>query len=52
MQQCPFCLKVYDESDYAGCPYCNKGWGKRKNWEDDYYVNSDSKKDKKDKKRK
>ena len=22
MQQCGFCLKVYDESDYCQCPYC------------------------------
>lgn len=23
MQQCDNCLKIYDESDYAKCPYCN-----------------------------
>ena len=23
MQQCPDCGRVYDESDYAGCPYCD-----------------------------
>lgn len=22
MQQCPFCDKVYDESEYSQCPYC------------------------------
>lgn len=22
MQMCPNCDNVYDESDYAGCPYC------------------------------
>lgn len=22
MQMCPFCDKVYDESDYCHCPYC------------------------------
>ena len=22
MQQCGICLKVYDESEYAHCPYC------------------------------
>ena len=22
MQQCGFCLRVYDESDYCTCPYC------------------------------
>lgn len=22
MQMCPFCDKVYDESDYGACPYC------------------------------
>lgn len=22
MQRCPFCDKVYDESDYSHCPYC------------------------------
>ena len=23
MQQCPTCLKVYDESEYSRCPYCD-----------------------------
>ena len=23
MQMCPFCDKVYDESEYARCPYCS-----------------------------
>lgn len=23
MQMCPFCDKVYDESDYTHCPYCS-----------------------------
>ena len=23
MQQCPFCDKVYDESEYGQCPYCS-----------------------------
>ena len=23
MQQCPFCDKVYDESEYSYCPYCS-----------------------------
>lgn len=23
MQLCPFCDKVYDESDYSLCPYCS-----------------------------
>lgn len=23
MQMCPFCDKVYDESDYSHCPYCS-----------------------------
>ena len=23
MQQCPFCNKVYDESEYSHCPYCS-----------------------------
>jgi len=23
VQQCGDCLKVYDESEYAGCPYCS-----------------------------
>lgn len=22
MQMCPFCDKVYDESEYSRCPYC------------------------------
>ena len=22
MQQCGFCLKIYDESEYSYCPYC------------------------------
>lgn len=22
MQMCPFCGKVYDESEYTRCPYC------------------------------
>lgn len=27
MQMCPYCGKVYDESEYARCPYC-RGKGK------------------------
>ncbi len=23
MQQCPFCNKVYDKSEYSHCPYCS-----------------------------
>ena len=23
MQMCPFCDRVYDESEYCGCPYCS-----------------------------
>lgn len=23
MQMCPFCDKVYDESEYNHCPYCS-----------------------------
>ena len=23
MQMCPFCDKVYDESEYSYCPYCS-----------------------------
>lgn len=23
MQMCPFCDNVYDESEYAHCPYCS-----------------------------
>lgn len=23
MQMCPFCDKVYDESEYSRCPYCH-----------------------------
>lgn len=23
MQMCPNCDKVYDESEYSRCPYCN-----------------------------
>lgn len=23
MQQCPFCNKIYDESEYSHCPYCS-----------------------------
>ena len=23
MQMCPFCDKVYDESEYSHCPYCH-----------------------------
>ena len=23
MQMCPFCNKVYDESEYPHCPYCS-----------------------------
>ena len=23
MQMCPFCNKVYDESEYTHCPYCS-----------------------------
>lgn len=22
MQMCPYCNKVYDESEYSRCPYC------------------------------
>ena len=22
MQMCPFCNKVYDETEYSKCPYC------------------------------
>lgn len=28
MSMCPFCGKVYDESEYAGCPRCK---GKARN---------------------
>ena len=24
MQMCGVCMKVYDESEYAKCPYCNR----------------------------
>ena len=24
MQMCPFCDKVYDESEYSCCPYCSE----------------------------
>lgn len=24
MQMCPDCGRVYDESEYTRCPYCNK----------------------------
>ena len=24
MQMCPYCGHVYDESEYDGCPNCNK----------------------------
>lgn len=24
MQQCSDCLKIYDESEYVSCPYCNE----------------------------
>lgn len=23
MTMCPYCDKVFDESEYAGCPYCS-----------------------------
>lgn len=23
MQMCPYCEKVYDESEYSHCPYCS-----------------------------
>lgn len=23
MQMCPYCDKVYDESEYSSCPYCS-----------------------------
>lgn len=23
MQMCPFCNKIYDESEYSHCPYCS-----------------------------
>ena len=23
MQMCPYCDKVYDESEYSHCPYCS-----------------------------
>lgn len=23
MQMCPFCDRVYDESEYSRCPYCS-----------------------------
>ena len=23
MSMCPYCDKVYDESEYSGCPYCS-----------------------------
>ncbi|MBE5737512.1 MAG: hypothetical protein E7348_03840 [Clostridiales bacterium] len=23
MQMCPFCDKIYDESEYSNCPYCS-----------------------------
>ena len=23
MTMCPYCDKVYDESEYTGCPYCS-----------------------------
>ena len=23
MQMCPYCDKVYDESEYSICPYCS-----------------------------
>ena len=35
MQQCPECGSVYDESEYARCPYCRSG---RNNNSDDYDV--------------
>ena len=27
MQMCPFCDKVYDESEYSHCPYCSECGG-------------------------
>ena len=24
MSKCPYCGAIYDESESAGCPYCNK----------------------------
>lgn len=23
MQMCPYCDKVYDSTEYSGCPYCS-----------------------------
>lgn len=28
MQMCPFCDKVYDESEYSHCPYCSGDVGR------------------------
>lgn len=28
MQQCPDCGRVYDESEYARCPYCSGDFSK------------------------
>jgi uncharacterized Zn-finger protein len=30
MSQCPYCGKVYDESDDPVCPYCDGFYGRRK----------------------
>ena len=29
MSQCPYCGKVYDESDDPVCPYCDGFYGRR-----------------------
>lgn len=31
MTQCPFCLKVYDESEYTRCPYCRDHHSRSRN---------------------
>ena len=43
MQQCGDCGRVYDESEYSGCPYCDKsqysfGKGRMKPYTPDLYV--------------
>lgn len=40
MQQCGYCLKVYDESEYSHCPYCSGLLG-----DDDYDDCDDSEED-------